>query len=511
MAATKKQRPVETWEDVEGMKSTAEVLIPSDPIDRVLGQEEAISLAKIAAVQRRNLLLVGPPGTGKSMIARAISMNLPKAKSEIRIAHNPENPERPFLEVLDEASVRAEASEQAEGDGKLRNPEDVPIRVAEKLGYRCASCGAYSLPTDVSCPQCGKNKVERENTGSNPFNDIMSQLMNNLNGNPTAGKERVNTTHLLPDGTEETVVFERAGNKIRELNTKALQKRNTLSKNSNVKTIVPLGRQPFVMATGASETELLGDVRHDPYGGHEKIGVPAYQRVIPGAIHEAHEGVLFVDEISHLGPLQRYILTAMQDKQFPITGRNPQSSGASVKVDAVPCDFILVAACNMQDLQNILSPLRSRIIGNGYEVLVDVAMPDNSHNRAKYAQFVAQEVTMDGHIPHATIEAVEEIITEGRKRAKMDNQMSSLTLRLRELGGLIRAAGDIAVMEGAKLITADHVKRAVTIARPVEEQIKARYGSYQKGISTDISDAQKQNSQNYIMESPVGNDDTMFG
>ena len=49
MAATKKQRPVETWEDVEGMKSTAEVLIPSDPIDRVLGQEEAISLAKIAA------------------------------------------------------------------------------------------------------------------------------------------------------------------------------------------------------------------------------------------------------------------------------------------------------------------------------------------------------------------------------------------------------------------------------------------------------------------------------
>ena len=34
---SKKQRPVESWEDVEGMKSTAEVLIPSDPIDRVLG------------------------------------------------------------------------------------------------------------------------------------------------------------------------------------------------------------------------------------------------------------------------------------------------------------------------------------------------------------------------------------------------------------------------------------------------------------------------------------------
>ena len=254
----------------------------------------------------------------------------------------------------------------------------------------------------------------------------MNVIQTNLGAGsaPTVGKERVSTTHILPDGSDESVVFERAGNKIRELNSKALEKRNNLKKKSNTKVLIPLNRTPFVMATGASETELLGDVRHDPYGGHEKIGVPAYQRVIPGAIHEAHEGVLFVDEISHLGPLQRNILTAMQDKKFPITGRNPTSSGASVRVDSVPCDFILVAACNMQDLENILSPLRSRIIGNGYEVLVDVAMPDNSENRAKYAQFVAQEIQMDGHIPNADLGAVEEIIKEGRKRARKDNQMS---------------------------------------------------------------------------------------
>ncbi len=338
----------------------------------------------------------------------------------------------------------------------------------------------------------------------------MNVIQTNLgNSTPTVGKERVSTTHILPDGTDESVVFERAGPKVRELNAKALEKRNNLKKKSNTKVLVPLDRTPFVMATGASETELLGDVRHDPYGGHEKIGVPAYQRVIPGAIHEAHEGVLFVDEISHLGPLQRNILTAMQDKKFPITGRNPTSSGASVRVDAVPCDFILVAACNMQDLENILSPLRSRIIGNGYEVLVDVAMPDNAHNRAKYAQFVAQEVEMDGHIPHADLDAVEEIIKEGRKRARKDNQMSALTLRLREMGGLIRAAGDIAVMEKSKTITADHVKQAVLRARPVEEQIKSRYGSYQKGLSTDISDAQKQNSQYYLQNEQF--DDNMFG
>ena len=47
------KRPVETWDDFASMSSTDEILIPSDPLDRVLGQEEAIELAKIAARQRR--------------------------------------------------------------------------------------------------------------------------------------------------------------------------------------------------------------------------------------------------------------------------------------------------------------------------------------------------------------------------------------------------------------------------------------------------------------------------
>lgn len=501
------KKTIKTWSDVLEIETTDDILIPNDPLDRVLGQEEAITLAKIAAKQRRHLLLVGPPGTGKSMIARAISMQIPKPTSEVRVSHNPENPERPFLEVRTAEEVANENKSLAGASGKLLDPEKAPKHVAQKLGYVCKNCGQYSLPSENTCPHCGKSKLDMGNMQNNPFGDILGNMFDAM-PQVSAGKERVNTTRTLADGTEETVVFERAGDKIRMLDQKALEKRRKMDKNSKQKVLVKLDRDPFVLATGASETELLGDVRHDPYGGHQGLGTPAYERVIPGSIHEAHEGVLFVDEISHLGTLQRFILTAMQDKEFPIAGRNPQSAGASVKVDHVPCDFILVAACNIQDLENILSPLRSRIIGGGYEVLVDVAMADTDENRAKYAQFVAQEIAMDGHIPPADVSAIQEIINEGRIRARKDKQMNSLTLRLRELGGLIRAAGDIAVMEESPVITQDHIKRAVRRSRPAEDQIKEKFGSYTKGLTKDLSDSQLQKSDYYMENEHLG--DNMF-
>ncbi len=501
------KKAVRTWSDVEGLTSTADIEIPADPLDRVLGQEEAIALAKIAARQRRHLLLVGPPGTGKSMIARAISMQLPKPKTEIRVANNPENPERPFLQVVEEDRVLKESEFKSSAAGKLIDPEKAPHNVAEKLGYRCRTCGKYSSPSERSCPFCGKSKAEQPQAMN--FNEMIANIgtVLDMTGN-NKPKDKVVTTRMLADGVEETVVFESAGDKIRMLDQKAMEKRREVEKNSNQKVLVKLDRSPFVLATGASETELLGDVRHDPYGGHAQLGTPAYERVVAGSIHEAHEGVLFVDEISHLGQLQRFILTAMQDKKFPIMGRNPQSAGASVKVEDVPCDFILVAACNIQDLENILSPLRSRIIGGGYEVLVDISMPDTPENRAKYAQFVAQEVIMDGHIPHATIGAVEMIIAEGKSRAKSDGHLNSLTLRLRELGGLIRAAGDIAVMEESEFITEDHIRRALKRSKPAEDQIRERYGSYTKGLTKDLSSAQKEKSDYYQSYEHEG--DTMF-
>jgi ATP-dependent Lon protease len=482
--------------NIDKLKSTKEIKIPSDPLERVIGQDKAIQLARIAAQQHRHLLLVGPPGTGKSMIALALSLHLPRPYEEIQIVQNPENPERPFVEVKTQNEIQQEQNLQKSASGDLYKPSDVPIKVAEQLGYRCIACGVFSSYKDAECPSCGapkSNSAKQKNLG-NPFGDLMGVIELTISqlGPQSSKKNRVKTTRIK-GGKEEVVVYERAGDKIKLLDQKALERQREFERRSPRKILVPVERNPFVLATGASEVELLGDVRHDPYGGHPQLGTAPYERVVPGAIHEAHQGVLFLDELPMLGQLQRSILTAMQEKQFPISGRHPQSAGASVRVDDVPCDFIFVGACNIQDLQNILSPLRSRINGSGYEVLVDIAMKNTKENKGKLTQFAAQEIALDKRIPHANRGALLALISEAKRRAEqIDGMKNALTLRLRELGGLLRTAGDIAVVEKARMIKKEHIKEAIERAKTAEEQIKEKYGSLYKGLARDVTSSQKE-------------------
>ncbi len=229
---------------------------------------------------------------------------------------------------------------------------------------------------------------------------------------------------------------------------------------------------PFIDATGSHAGALLGDVRHDPFqsGGLE---TPAHDRVEVGAIHRAHGGVLFIDEINTLTPhSQQNLLTALQEGEFPITGQSERSSGAMVRTEPVPCRFVMVAAGNLDAIQGMHPALRSRIRGYGYEVYMSETMDDTPENRQKYIRFIAQEVKNDGKIPHFDQSAIDEIIREARRRS---NRKGHLTLKLRDMGGLIRVAGDIARQEGAALATAAHVITAKSTARTIEDQVSDEY------------------------------------
>ena len=203
------------------------------------------------------------------------------------------------------------------------------------------------------------------------------------------------------------------------------------------------------------------------------LGTPANERVIAGMIHKAHLGVLFIDEIATLQPhTQQELLTALQEGKYSITGQSERSAGAMVRTEAVPCKFILVAAGNLETIKHMHPALRSRIRGYGYEIYMKDTMVDNNENRMNIARFIAQEVTKDKKIPHFGKDAVMEIIEEAKRRA---NRKGHLTLRLRELGGLIRAAGDLALEKGAKLVTKQHIVNAKKIARTLEQQLADKY------------------------------------
>jgi Lon-like ATP-dependent protease len=143
-----------------------------------------------------------------------------------------------------------------------------------------------------------------------------------------------------------------------------------------------------------------------------------------------------------------------------------------VRTEPVPCKFVMVAAGNLDAIQGMHPALRSRIRGYGYEVYMAESMDDTPENREKYVRFIAQEVKNDGKIPHLDKSAIDEIIREARRRS---NRKGHLTLKLRDMGGLIRIAGDIARQEGATLTTAAHVITAKTTARTIEDQVSDEY------------------------------------
>ena len=392
--------------------TTNSIEVPKLLIDQIIGQEHAVEVVRKAASQRRHVMMIGTPGTGKSLLAKAMAELLPKEELQDILAY-------PNLEDQNNPKMRTVTA------GKGRE-----IVMAHKLE--------------------AQKKVQSRNMlmmilvfGIIIYSFYVDQL---LWGIIAAIMILLLTRQLLPK--EEMMIPKLIVNNYNKEHA------------------------PYIDATGTHAGALLGDVRHDPFqsGGLE---TPAHDRVESGDIHKSHKGVLFIDEINTLSlESQQSMLTALQEKEYAITGQSERSSGALVKTEPVPCDFIMVAAGNLDAVEKMHPALRSRIKGYGYEIFMRDSMEDTLENRRNLVRFVAQEVMRDGHIPPFDRSAVNEVIREARRRA---GRKGHLTLKLRDLGGLVRVAGDIAHAENAPVTTDKHVLAAKKMARSIEQQLADSY------------------------------------
>ena len=393
---------------------TSDIPVPETLIEQVLGQEEACAIIRQAARQRRHVLLIGDPGTGKSMLGQAMAE---------------------LIEVT--------------------NPEDILV---VPHGLEPTLPHIRRVPAGQGLQEVAAHRARAHRATQSLRFVVWVVVVALLLVSLYFSVREASATYLVGG-----VVLVGLTLWLRQqyLRAPAMMVPKLLVQH-------PKDHAPFVDATSLHAGALLGDVRHDPYqsGGVE---TPPHHLVEAGAIHRAHTGVLYIDEVSLLGiEAQNHLLTAMQERHFAITGRSPGSSGTMVRTDPVPCDFVLVLAGNIADLEKIHPALRSRIRGYGYEVYTHSLMDDTPEHRWLLTRLVAQEVRRDGKIPHFSVPGVQAVLAVAGQRA---GQPGKLSCHFRELGGLIRIAGDIAVREGATLVEACHVHMARQWSLPIEEQM----------------------------------------
>lgn len=171
---------------------------------------------------------------------------------------------------------------------------------------------------------------------------------------------------------------------------------------------------------------LIGSV-HDPiYQGAGAMGVAGIPQPKPGAVTKAHGGILFIDEIGELHPIQmNKLLKVLEDRKVFLESAYYHSEDANIPLyihdifqNGLPADFRLVGATTRSP-QELPPALRSRCMEIYFRPLLAGEIGEIAENAVKKIGFPP--------CPEA-IEVVKKYATNGREAVNVVQLAAGLAL-----------------------------------------------------------------------------------
>lgn len=191
---------------------------------------------------------------------------------------------------------------------------------------------------------------------------------------------------------------------------------------------------------------LIGSV-HDPiYQGAGAMGVAGIPQPKPGAVTRAHGGILFIDEIGELHPMQmNKLLKVLEDRKVFLDSAYYSEEDTNIPQyihdifqNGLPADFRLIGATTRQP-HELPPAIRSRCL----EIYFSELKPEQ--------------------LRQISINAVHKINFEITEKAL--DLIESYAVNGREVVNMVQLAGGIALSEGRNQIIEDDIERVLNSGR----------------------------------------------
>jgi ATP-dependent Lon protease len=491
-------------ERLQFFEDTSQISVPTDPIERVIFQDRAKMAIRKVAQNRGHMLMVGRPGTGKSMLAEmfkevldrsigdylrpqdAIVVFPGKDKNHIRIAYeSPEKIDWALEEIRSAIDVAQNSGEEFNLEEQIRSVRQVKygLLVAAVV---TAAAGFIFAPAFVATGLAGLGTI------------FLYIQENNLRvqekiQRETVGSQRNDIKHLL-DMVPEVLYDPR-------------KERNLMARISE-----------------PSARNMKGGFRHDPYQSGN-LHTPCHKRAYLGA--HATAPIIYIDELKTLIKMgyMADLLEIMQNKKYILEGGKNAGSGAADRSETpLRADNIIVACCNHDTLAYLQEEgdgaFLSRIEDKGEIVYMESSVTETPESVRQVAQYAKQEVlnlakdfrrswgeviTREGYesvrqrseqifgrcLPpdfrlqerEISRNAVMEIVKELRCRSG-DGKLSSI---LRPINGIIKSAEFEAILENSPLVEPRHVRKALEEHLSLEGGLSREGGEHKKYLKKYIA------------------------